>query len=185
MSALYFTGEMATIARTKDIAAEIVSCCTKSNDKLDERRIQLMLFFVQGYHLAITGNPLTRREIMATKNGPYCEELHRVLRKYRKRLAVNPYMTSLTPWQRTMVDIVCKELSGVTTEDLLQALHSTPPNAPTPIVCSSGCYTLTTAELHDYFVNLFSYSSSSSSTPSFSMLSSSPEEIKRRIARYC
>lgn len=65
------------------IANCFIDLAKKSGDKgLTPMKLQKLVYFAHGWHLALTGNPLIKEEIQAWKFGPVVQSLYHEFKEY-------------------------------------------------------------------------------------------------------
>jgi uncharacterized phage-associated protein len=67
----------------KDIAEYFLASVDEdAGDSLSNLKVQKLCYYAQGFHLALTGNPLFPEEIQAWEHGPVIPSLYREYKQY-------------------------------------------------------------------------------------------------------
>lgn len=90
----------------------------------DRTRIQKLLYYCQGLHLADTGEALFSERIEAWDNGPVVRE---VWQRDAGRAGFTPPESGLTPHQSAIVDLVVERFGHMPGGRLAQRTHDEPP----------------------------------------------------------
>ena len=111
-----------------DIAKKII-CRTdvEHGDTISNLKLQKLLYFVQGFHLAFFNAPLFDARIEAWTYGPVVPVVFKEFKKYKNR-AINPEHYGdelvLTVPEQQMFDIVYDEYSRYSAVALMQKTHT-------------------------------------------------------------
>jgi uncharacterized phage-associated protein len=114
-----------------DIAKKIV-CRTdvEHGDAVTNLKLQKLLYYMQGFHLAFFGAPLFNEAIEAWTYGPVVPVVFQEFKKYKKR-AINPdnYHDELTlsEDQQRMFDMVYSEYNRFSAVTLMNMTHTEGP----------------------------------------------------------
>lgn len=114
-----------------DIAKKII-CCTdvEHGDAVTNLKLQKLLYYMQGFHLAFFGAPLFNEAIEAWTYGPVVPVVFQEFRKYKKR-AINPdnYHDGLvlSDEQQRMFDMVYSEYNRFSAVTLMKMTHTEGP----------------------------------------------------------
>lgn len=114
-----------------DIAKKIV-CKTdvEHGDTISNLKLQKLLYFAQGFHLAAFGEALFNEDMIAWTYGPVVPEVYDVYKKYRKRDINTAGVTDsvvLAPQESSLFDKVYYEYSRYSAVALMQMTHSEGP----------------------------------------------------------
>ena len=111
-----------------DIAKKIV-CKTdvEHGDTISNLKLQKLLYYMQGFHLAFFGEPLFNEPIEAWTYGPVVPVVFQEFKKFQKR-AINPELYSdelvLTKDQQNMFDQVYNEYNRFSAVALMNMTHN-------------------------------------------------------------
>ena len=114
-----------------DIAKKII-CRTdvEHGDAVTNLKLQKLLYYMQGFHLAFFGVPFFNEAIEAWTYGPVVPVAFQEFKKYKKR-AINPenYTDSLvlTDEQQQMFDMVYSEYNRFSAVTLMNMTHTEGP----------------------------------------------------------
>lgn len=114
-----------------DIAKKII-CKTdiEHGDSVTNLKLQKLLYYLQGFHLAFFGQPLFNEAIEAWTYGPVVPEVFQEFKRYKKR-DINPenYVDRLvlTPDQQQMFDMVYSEYNKFSAVALMNMTHTEGP----------------------------------------------------------
>lgn len=114
-----------------DIAKKIV-CRTdiEHGDSITNLKLQKLLYYMQGFHLAFFGTPLFKENIEAWTYGPVVSEVFREFKKYKKR-DINPLNyhddITLSEQQQKMFDMVYDEYGKFSAVALMKMTHDEGP----------------------------------------------------------
>lgn len=86
-------------------------------------KLQKLLYYCQGHHLAATGDPLFVEPISAWDNGPVVGQLWRAEKAGESEPAPRP----LTEGQLNTIGYVCSRYGGLTATDLINMSHQERP----------------------------------------------------------
>ena len=114
----------ATISRVDDVAAAFIARL----GPVDAMKLQKLLYYAQGWHLAITGQPLFTDSIEAWRDGPVVPVVysgHRGRRKVSSWPSGNP--AALDKDSVQLLDLVCASYGELSGDDLSKLTHSEDP----------------------------------------------------------
>ena len=115
------------MAAVEDVAAYILDSLNKS---VTTMKLQKLLYYCQGWHLAWDAEKLYDAEIQAWANGPVVRDIYDL---HRRRYLVEPPWpeagdpAALTDDEAATVDVVLETYGGWTADQLSQTTHSEPP----------------------------------------------------------
>jgi uncharacterized phage-associated protein len=112
------------VSKVDDVAAALV---TKLGP-VDAMKLQKLLYYAQGWHLAITGQPLFSEPIEAWRDGPVVPAVyfkHRRMRKVTNWPAGDP--AGLDKDALQLLDLVCASYGELSGDDLSTLTHSEEP----------------------------------------------------------
>ncbi len=72
------------IIRAKDIAEFFIRKGSYEDDYITNLKLQKLLYYAQGFHLALFGKPLFKENIEAWTQGPVVSDVYREYKKYGK-----------------------------------------------------------------------------------------------------
>lgn len=136
-----------------DIARKIVSKTdTEHGDTISNLKLQKLLYFAQGFHLASFGEPLFDEDMVAWTYGPVVPEVYAAYKRYRNR-AINTNGLAddvrLASEEEALFDKVYLEYSRYSAVALMQMTHSAGP------WCNHQVgEVLPKSEIRDYFLTL-------------------------------
>jgi uncharacterized phage-associated protein len=124
MSASY-TGAMGTtdVSRVDDIAAAFVA----KLGPIDAMKLQKLLYYAQGWHLAITGRPLFADRIEAWRDGPVVPTAFGRHRGWRAVTSWPGDPLNLGQDAMQLLDLVCASYGELSGDDLSKLTHSEEP----------------------------------------------------------
>lgn len=136
-----------------DIARKIVSRTdVEHGDTISNLKLQKLLYFVQGFHLASFGEPLFDEEMIAWTYGPVVPEVYDTYKKYRSRSINTAGIiddVQLKPEAAALFDKVYLEYSRYSAVALMQMTHSAG-----PWLRHQVGEVLPKSEIRDYFLTL-------------------------------
>ena len=145
------------MASVVDVAAYILD---SMNKRVTTMKLQKLLYYCQGWHLAWEAEKLYDAEIQAWANGPVVREIYDL---HRGRYTVEPPWpdkgdpTALHEDESTTVDAVLEAYGDWTPEQLSQTTHREPPwreaRKGLPATARS-IRTIDTDIMQDYFIGL-------------------------------
>ena len=159
-----------------DIAKKIV-CRTdvEHGDTISNLKLQKLLYYMQGFHLAWFGTPFFNESIEAWTYGPVVPEVFQEFKKFKNR-AINPanYSDSLVlPDERQLLfDMVYKEYSRYSAVALMNMTHS-----DGPWKNHEMGEEMTSDEIHDFFQSLIDDTESKDGGESKALAQKTAEEI--------
>lgn len=114
-----------------DIARKILSRVdVEHGDTVSNLKLQKMLYFVQGFHLASFGCALFEEEMVAWAYGPVVPEVYDAYKRYRRR-DINTHGilddVLLQPQEEALFDKVYLEYSRYSAVALMQMTHTAGP----------------------------------------------------------
>lgn len=114
-----------------DIAKKIiVRTDTERGDSISNLKLQKLLYYMQGFHLAFFNEPLFNEEIQAWAYGPVVPVVYNQFKKYRS-LSINPARFTddleLTPEETTVFENVYSEYSQYSAVGLMNLTHEEGP----------------------------------------------------------
>lgn len=114
-----------------DIAHKILSRVdVEHGDTISNLKLQKLLYFVQGFHLASFGEPLFDEDMIAWTYGPVVPEVYDTYKRYRSRSINTAGVTdnlTLKPEAAALFDKVYLEYSRYSAVALMQMTHSAGP----------------------------------------------------------
>ena len=114
-----------------DIAKKIiVRTDTEHGDSISNLKLQKLLYFMQGFHLAYFGEPLFKEDIKAWAYGPVVSEAYNKFKRYRKD-AINPKNFTddlqLSGKEQKLFDAVYQEYNQYSAIGLMNMTHNEGP----------------------------------------------------------
>jgi uncharacterized phage-associated protein len=112
------------VLRADDVAATFIA----KLGPLDAMKLQKLLYYAQGWHLAITGQPLSTDPIEAWRDGPVVPAVyarHQGWRTVSSWAAGDP--GGLDPEAQQLLDLVCASYGDLSGDDLSRLTHSEAP----------------------------------------------------------
>ena len=83
--------------KAKDVAAFFIKRGIDEENEISNLKLQKLLYYAQGFHLAIFGSPLFDEAIYAWVNGPVVEEIYHEYKRYGKQpIDTFEYVSSLS-----------------------------------------------------------------------------------------
>lgn len=136
-----------------DIAKKII-CKTdvEHGDTISNLKLQKLLYFAQGFHLAAFGEALFCQDMIAWTYGPVVPEVYDVYKKYHKRAINTAGVTDsvvLAPQEAALFDKVYLEYSRYSAVALMQMTHSAG-----PWLNHKVGEVMPKSEIRDYFMTL-------------------------------
>lgn len=143
---------MATLT-AKDIANYFLSqVCEECGDSISNLKLQKLVYYAQGFYLALHGKPLFKDEIRAWQHGPVVPLLYRKYSSYEANPIPRPKKVDLSIFTkaiRDFLDEVYNVFGQFSAWKLRDMTHSEPPWKNTP---QNGIITHTS--LKAYFITL-------------------------------
>jgi uncharacterized phage-associated protein len=122
------------------VAKEFVKMGISSGEPLTQMKLQKMVFFAQGLHLALHGDPLCSEPFFAWKFGPVIPSIYQLYKKWGSSPIVekpvplpqaanpgNPEVPGLSSTEREAIDYtweITKNLDGITLSNWSHAANS-------------------------------------------------------------
>ena len=121
-----------------DIAEKILAKTnTNAGDIISNLKLQKLLYYMQGYHLAFFDTPLFCDEIVAWQYGPVVPKVYYEYSKFEKGAIDIPEnkdnIISLTNEQENLFDSVYKEYNQFSAVALMEMTHNESPWKDTPL----------------------------------------------------
>ena len=114
-----------------DIARKIIARTdTEHGDSISNLKLQKLLYFMQGFHLALLGEPLFLQEIRAWTYGPVVPEVYDRFKRYRKDAINTRDFTdslTLTAREQRLFDAVYTEYNQYSAIGLMKLTHDEGP----------------------------------------------------------
>jgi uncharacterized phage-associated protein len=122
---LFLSGEVrAPYPRDMAVSAHDVARALRARlPGIGALKLQKLLYYCQGHHLAATGEPLFEEAISAWDNGPVVGHLW----KAEKEAEATPEPRTMTEGQLNTVGYVCSRYGGLTSNDLINMTHQERP----------------------------------------------------------
>jgi uncharacterized phage-associated protein len=112
------------VVTADDVAAAVID----QLGPIDAMKLQKLLYYAQGWHLAITDRPLFLDELEAWRDGPVVKS---VFRRHQGRRLVSDWRTGvpgqLDDQTRQLVELVCACYGHMAGDDLSKLTHSEQP----------------------------------------------------------
>lgn len=120
------------MASVRDVATHFLTIATADEDAegLTHLKLQKLLYYAQGFHLAIFGQPLFPDEIQAWDHGPVVSSMWAVFRQYGNMPIPAPEgdcVTSLTEEQRDLLNDVWNAYGQFSAWKLRNMTHAETP----------------------------------------------------------
>ena len=115
----------------QDVANYFLSLCDEdAGDLISNLKLQKLVYYAQGFHLAISGEPLFDEKIMAWEHGPVIPQLYHKYKEY-KACAIPPDenfdISTIPPSSRELLDEVYSVLGQFSAWKLRNMTHEEPP----------------------------------------------------------
>lgn len=163
-----------TFARTKTISmnrypASVIAYAfikkgIDSNLFVTQLKLQKMVYFANGYHLAKHNNPLIVEAVQAWKYGPVIPELYQVLKAYGNSPITDPIFldfigidkeySKIDQTTRETIDYTWEATKSVSAENLVRWTHKVDSPWDKAWKKSERNTTINNTEILDYFTNL-------------------------------
>lgn len=107
--------------------------CENEGDLMSNLKLQKLLYYTQGFHLAVFGEPLFGEPVVAWPYGPVVQEVYEEYRVYRGGAIPCPEGVwdeiegALTEEQRGLINEVYQEYGQYEASALLRMTHAEPP----------------------------------------------------------
>jgi uncharacterized phage-associated protein len=114
----------APLANVDDVAAALI----EQLGQMDAMKLQKLLYYAQGWHLAITDRRLFAEPVEAWRDGPVVSSVfqqHRGLRRIYAWPSGDP--KRLTEEDRQLIDLVCTSYGHLSGDDLSRLTHTEAP----------------------------------------------------------
>ena len=138
-------------------------------DDMTNMRVNKLLYFAQGRHLAKTGKPLFDEDIEAWKYGPVVKNVYQTLKENKDKNISAPYgeysIEIFTPEQRQILLEVVSKYNRLVTSYLVALSHAA--GSPWDLAFSSGNdNTIQKEDLKKYFTDCMDTDSDNECPPS-------------------
>lgn len=120
----------------KDIAKKIIAKTdTEHGDTISNLKLQKMLYYMQGFHLAFFGTPLFEEEIKAWQYGPVVPSVYEEYKRYESKAIDLPEgpVIELTEDEEAVFDNVYDEYNQFSAVALMKMTHEESPWRSTEI----------------------------------------------------
>ena len=129
-------GDAMKLVPVEDIADYILfSTSLFEDDHISNLKLQKLLYYCQGFHLAAYAAPQCNEDILAWENGPVVESIWRKYREHKKDAINTTYITmptSLSETQEKLIDSVYSAYGQYSGWKLRNMTHKEPPWVDTP-----------------------------------------------------
>ncbi|MDR0864778.1 MAG: DUF4065 domain-containing protein [Candidatus Symbiothrix sp.] len=121
-----------------DVAYKIINSCTDKElgDMISNLKLQKMLYYVQGFHLAFFDKPLFEDEIVAWQYGPVVPDMYRKFAQFGSSPLFVPENTKIVYFDDDSEDIFQEVIEGYgqfSATRLMKMTHNEPPWRTTEI----------------------------------------------------
>lgn len=120
----------------KEIAKKIIAKTdTEHGDTISNLKLQKMLYYMQGFHLAFFGTPLFEEEIKAWQYGPVVPSVYEEYKRYESKAIDLPEgpVIELTEDEEAVFDNVYDEYNQFSAVALMKMTHKESPWRSTEI----------------------------------------------------
>ena len=120
----------------KEIAKKIIAKTdTEHGDTISNLKLQKMLYYMQGFHLAFFGTPLFEEEIKAWQYGPVVPSVYEEYKRYESKAIDLPEgpVIELTEDEEAVFDNVYDEYNQFSAVALMKMTHEESPWRSTEI----------------------------------------------------
>lgn len=120
----------------KEIAKKIIAKTdTEHGDTISNLKLQKMLYYMQGFHLAFFGTPLFEEEIKAWQYGPVVPSVYEEYKRYESKAIDLPEgpIIQLTEEEEAVFDNVYDEYNQFSAVALMKMTHEESPWRSTEI----------------------------------------------------
>ena len=120
----------------KEIAKKIIAKTdTEHGDTISNLKLQKMLYYMQGFHLAFFGTPLFEEEIKAWQYGPVVPSVYEEYKRYESKAIDLPEgpVIELTEDEEAVFDNVYDEYNQFSAVALMKMTHKESPWSSTEI----------------------------------------------------
>ena len=120
----------------KEIAKKIIAKTdTEHGDTISNLKLQKMLYYMQGFHLAFFGTPLFEEEIKAWQYGPVVPSVYEEYKRYESKAIDLPEgpVIELTEEEEAVFDNVYDEYNQFSAVALMKMTHEESPWRSTEI----------------------------------------------------
>jgi uncharacterized phage-associated protein len=122
--------------KANDVARYAVSRCLKKGNPISNLQLQKIMYYIQGYYLAIYDNPLFEEQICAWKLGPVVPEVYRHFNRFGAEPITEDIqpsqLISLTKGQMDLINAVIDSKSQKSAWQLVNESHKERPWITTP-----------------------------------------------------
>lgn len=124
------------MARARDVAEYILRLAYAEDEPelVSHLKLQKLVYYAQGFHLAIYNQPLFSEQIEAWPHGPVCPELYHVYKRYDAD-PIEPdldYEPNLSPEEEELIAEVYQVYGQYSAWRLREMTHEEPPWRKTP-----------------------------------------------------
>jgi len=121
-------GEVRAVASASDIANYFLSIADSDEEVLSQLKLQKLLYYAQGFHLAIVGRPLFDENFLRWEHGPVVREVWDIYSKHGSSpLPVEAPACDLPLETRDVLDDVWRVYGQFSAWRLREMSHETPP----------------------------------------------------------
>jgi uncharacterized phage-associated protein len=101
----------------------------RSDEPMTNLRLQKLLYYGQGWHLALTGKPLIREEVQAWRHGPVVRSVYQKFKPYGFRRLPLPESSppQIDPETRVVLDAVWEAYGHLSARRLRELTHRETP----------------------------------------------------------
>jgi uncharacterized phage-associated protein len=129
------------MAKVTDVANFILKIAKEDNEDgayelISHMKLQKLIYYCQGFHLALCDTPLYPDTIIAWKHGPVCEHLYHILKAYGSS-PIAPIVSDdpvdLTDHEKQLILFVYENYGQYSASKLRSMTHSETPWSKTPL----------------------------------------------------
>lgn len=146
------------LSTASEIARYIIADFHESEDLITNMKVQKLLYYVQGWHLGLYGQPVFPEELQAWVHGPVQPMVYQEYKEYRwNPITDEPNKPKLPPSLVNHINEVLQQYGGETAYMLELMTHKEDPwlearwGLPTDADCSN---IISLASMQKYFANL-------------------------------
>jgi uncharacterized phage-associated protein len=120
-----------------DIAKYFITLASpEEEDLITNLKLQKLLYYAQGFHLALLGKPLFTEKIEAWQYGPVVPEVYRIYKQYKADSIPQPDDFNVDQYDQEtqdLLDEVYEVYGQYTVPTLMRFTHQEPPWKETPL----------------------------------------------------
>ncbi len=135
--------------KAKNIADYLLLKAKSDEDYITNMKLQKLLYYVQGFHLAVFDKPLFDSQIKNWMHGPVVPDVYHEFKEYGKGVIPFPTDADITEFSDESIELV-DEVYGVYSQFTAWALRNSTHSEP-PWINTENFETISHSSLRSYF----------------------------------